>query len=368
MRGRCGAPSRTAVGGVDHLGGDRGDGGVLRVFRPGGRPTAAQPPLVTACMTRDWKLGGMPMARRRSASWPVSWPLTIAPSTATPNTAPSSRLVLVAEAAMPDRSGGITDDRGGGGRHEGGAEADPGQGHGPGQGENPDRGPISARVRTMPAAPTRHPTAFGHPGTPPCHDRPGQRRGCHQGDRHGQEVGGGLEGRHSDHDLQVQGGEEEEGEGAEVGREHDHRGHTERREPNRCMLTAGPTTGARRGRRPRAPARRPRRGVTIPKDRWPATSPWITPNESAPSATAPITMPGTSMRRPARSDDSGTKGRPGAVRHLRGRGCTRRWPASRPHRRGAHRSPVRARGRGPPPGPHTQGVGPPAPVRVEMRG
>src|ERR1700730_512163 len=37
----------------------------------------------------------------------VSWPFTIAPRIATPNTAPGSRLVLVAEAARPECSGGI---------------------------------------------------------------------------------------------------------------------------------------------------------------------------------------------------------------------------------------------------------------------
>ena len=36
----------------------------------------------------------------------VSWALTTAPSTATPKTPPSSRLVFTVEAAMPDCSGG----------------------------------------------------------------------------------------------------------------------------------------------------------------------------------------------------------------------------------------------------------------------
>ena len=35
-----------------------------------------------------------------------SWEITSEPSTATPVTAPISRLVLAAEAAMPERSGG----------------------------------------------------------------------------------------------------------------------------------------------------------------------------------------------------------------------------------------------------------------------
>ena len=38
----------------------------------------------------------------------MSLALTMEPRMATPNTAPISRLVLVAEAAMPDRSGGTT--------------------------------------------------------------------------------------------------------------------------------------------------------------------------------------------------------------------------------------------------------------------
>ena len=57
----------------------------------------------------DWMLGGSPRARSWLAMLELSWPLTRAPSTATPVTAPTSRLVLVAEAAMPDRSGGTAD-------------------------------------------------------------------------------------------------------------------------------------------------------------------------------------------------------------------------------------------------------------------
>ena len=48
------------------------------------------------------------MAFSRAARSPVSLALTIAPRMATPKTAPISRLVLVADAAMPERSGGTT--------------------------------------------------------------------------------------------------------------------------------------------------------------------------------------------------------------------------------------------------------------------
>ena len=47
----------------------------------------------------------MPSGFSRAVRLAVSWPFTMAPSTATPNTAPSSRLVFAADAAMPDRSG-----------------------------------------------------------------------------------------------------------------------------------------------------------------------------------------------------------------------------------------------------------------------
>src|ERR1700722_4599397 len=67
------------------------------------------PPVSTAWITMDWKFAGMP----RCLSWAIrlelSRELTSAPSTATPVTAPISRLVLVAEAAIPDRSGGTAD-------------------------------------------------------------------------------------------------------------------------------------------------------------------------------------------------------------------------------------------------------------------
>src|ERR1017187_10947617 len=61
----------------------------------------------------DWKVTGMPRWVSRADSSACSCPLTSAPRTATPITAPTSRLVLVADAAMPDRSGGTapsTDD------------------------------------------------------------------------------------------------------------------------------------------------------------------------------------------------------------------------------------------------------------------
>ena len=46
------------------------------------------------------------MAVSRRTRLTVSWPLTIDPRTATPTTAPSSRKVLVVDAAMPECSAG----------------------------------------------------------------------------------------------------------------------------------------------------------------------------------------------------------------------------------------------------------------------
>ena len=58
-------------------------------------------------MTIDWKLAGMPRCWSLPVRSDLSCELTSAPSTATPVTAPISRLVLlVADAAMPERSGG----------------------------------------------------------------------------------------------------------------------------------------------------------------------------------------------------------------------------------------------------------------------
>ncbi len=59
-------------------------------------------------MTIDWKLGGMPRCLSLPVRSDLSCALTSAPRTATPVTAPISRLVLVADAAMPERSGGTT--------------------------------------------------------------------------------------------------------------------------------------------------------------------------------------------------------------------------------------------------------------------
>jgi len=49
---------------------------------------------------------GMFSASILAGSWALSWAKTSAPRTETPVTAPISRLVLAADAAMPDRSGG----------------------------------------------------------------------------------------------------------------------------------------------------------------------------------------------------------------------------------------------------------------------
>jgi len=66
-------------------------------------------PVSIALITIDWKLAGMPSARSLPIRLAFSCELTSMPSTATPRTAPISRLVLVAEAAIPERSGGTAD-------------------------------------------------------------------------------------------------------------------------------------------------------------------------------------------------------------------------------------------------------------------
>ena len=59
-------------------------------------------PVVTAVMTVSWNDFGIPIRFSWRTRLEISWPFTIDPSTATPATAPSSRLVLVADAAMPE--------------------------------------------------------------------------------------------------------------------------------------------------------------------------------------------------------------------------------------------------------------------------
>jgi len=66
-------------------------------------------PVSIALITMAWKLAGIPSWRSRPVRSACSWELTSAPSTATPSTAPISRLVLAADAAIPERSGGTAD-------------------------------------------------------------------------------------------------------------------------------------------------------------------------------------------------------------------------------------------------------------------
>ena len=86
----------------------------MRWAKPGLACAAAPPwlgeaPWVMASKMIAWKSAGIPSP----FSWEVrllfNWAFVSAPSTATPNTAPSSRLVLVTDAAMPDRSAGTVD-------------------------------------------------------------------------------------------------------------------------------------------------------------------------------------------------------------------------------------------------------------------
>src|SRR5580698_10078432 len=66
-------------------------------------------PVVTAATTWLWNALGIPIADSCFTRFAVSWPLTTDPKTETPATAPSSRLVLVIDAAMPECSGGTAD-------------------------------------------------------------------------------------------------------------------------------------------------------------------------------------------------------------------------------------------------------------------
>src|SRR5580698_7568983 len=72
-------------------------------------PFAGSSPLSTPLMTNCWMLLGRPSACSRDEMSEESLEETSAPSTATPVIAPTSRLVLVVEAAIPERSGGTAD-------------------------------------------------------------------------------------------------------------------------------------------------------------------------------------------------------------------------------------------------------------------
>src|SRR5215469_11123351 len=69
-------------------------------------PVGGVLPLSTALITYCWSPLLIPSCCIRAAMSELSRAATSAPSTATPVTAPISLLVLVADAAMPDRSGG----------------------------------------------------------------------------------------------------------------------------------------------------------------------------------------------------------------------------------------------------------------------
>ena len=159
--------------------------------------------------------------------------------------------------------------------------------------QKPAWGPRAALVSRIPAA--RQQTADGHgePRPRAGHPGSGQHRGHHQGDRHGQEVEGRAEGRGVGDDLEVESGEEEDGEGPEVGDEDHEVGHGE----------GGPPKGRGRGsdRRPcrstRTKATKVDHGPRRTKRRSPGAgsptaSPWMTAKESEPRATAPRMMPG----------------------------------------------------------------------------
>ena len=63
-------------------------------------------PWVAAATILARSATGTPMAARRAGSTAVSRPVTMAPSSAIPNTPPISRLVLVVADAIPARAAG----------------------------------------------------------------------------------------------------------------------------------------------------------------------------------------------------------------------------------------------------------------------
>src|SRR5215469_11447767 len=95
-------------------------------------PTDGSLPVSTPLITMGWMYLGRWSWVRLATSAVFSFPITMAPRIATPATAPTSRLVFVADAAMPERSGGTTASTGSD-RDHAGADADPGYGERRGQ-------------------------------------------------------------------------------------------------------------------------------------------------------------------------------------------------------------------------------------------
>ena len=72
-------------------------------------PLDGTPPDSTALITIDWNGAGTPSSLSRAVRSVLSWVYVTAPSTATPVTAPISRLVLAADAAVPAERSGMAD-------------------------------------------------------------------------------------------------------------------------------------------------------------------------------------------------------------------------------------------------------------------
>ncbi len=121
-------------------------------------------PWVTAWMTIELNCVRIPSACNLAFRFGVRWAFTIAPTIATPKTAPSSRLVFVAEAAIPECSRGIELNTVVVTGTSAMPKPMPAIGSDQPSWPNPTFGPSRRSTVTSPAAPSRHPVTMGARG------------------------------------------------------------------------------------------------------------------------------------------------------------------------------------------------------------
>ena len=182
-----------------------------------------RPPVSIVLITIAWKVSGMCRCVQLAVRLDRSCAFTSAPRIATPVTAPISRLVFVADAAMPERSGGTADSADGGDRHHRRADADAGQGQRRGQRQRTTGCGLSVSVvSSSPALNSRQPTKIDQRGPAVAVQRPASTEARIISTVIGRKTSGDLVAGVADHLLQVQRGEEEHRERREVGAERDH--------------------------------------------------------------------------------------------------------------------------------------------------
>ena len=176
---------------------------------------------MTAFRTSDRKIDGTPRSPSLLLSSPTSRWLTTAPRIATARTPPSWRLVLMVDAAIPDRSAGTIESTAAVTATSASPSPNPTTASAAASGPTETSGASSALTPSMPPPASRHPPHMGRRGPRVRGPHAGDTPGDHHRDRHGDELERDLPPREVRDDLQVERGEEEDGEQAEARHERD---------------------------------------------------------------------------------------------------------------------------------------------------